>query len=151
MVLADTLTFASRTAPGVLFDFATLTGACIGALSTRMSGALTNRLDLVPAIIEAGYASGERVWPFPLEPDYDKALKSDVADIKQCTLDSDADHILAATFLKRFIQPDVPWVHIDLSAGNHKGGLAHIPSDITGFGIRFTLQFLSQKEMRKSL
>jgi len=151
MVLADTLTFASRTAPGVLFDFATLTGACIGALSTRMSGALTNRLDLVPAIIEAGYASGERVWPFPLEPDYDKALKSDVADIKQCTLDSDADHILAASFLKRFIQPDVPWVHVDLSAGNHKGGLAHIPTDITGFGIRFTLQFLSQKEMRKSL
>jgi len=145
MVLADTLTFASRAAPGLILDFATLTGACVGALSTRMSGAITNRLELIPAIIEAGFASGERVWPFPLEPDYDKALKSDIADIKQCTLDNDADHILAAAFLKRFIAGNIPWVHVDLSAGNHKGGLAHIPTDVTGFGVRFALQLLDRK------
>jgi len=145
MVLADTLTFASRATPGLIMDFATLTGACVGALSTRMSGAVTNRLELVPEIIEAGFASGERVWPFPLEPDYDKALKSDIADIKQCTLDSDADHILAAAFLKRFIEGNIPWVHVDLSAGNHKGGLAHIPTDVTGFGVRFALQLLARK------
>jgi leucyl aminopeptidase len=142
MVLADTLTFASRARPGLIVDFATLTGACVGALSTRMSGAVTNRLERIPAIIEAGLASGERVWPFPLEKDYDQALKSDIADVKQCTLDSDADHILAAAFLKRFIEPDTPWVHVDLSAGNHKGGLGHIPTDVTGFGVRFTLHLL---------
>jgi leucyl aminopeptidase len=148
MVLADTLTFASRAKPRLIMDYATLTGACVGALSTRMSGAVTNRMELVPTVIEAGWESGERVWPFPLEKDYDKALKSGIADVKQCTLDSDADHILAAAFLKKFIEGDVPWVHIDLSAGNHKGGLAHIPTDITGFGVRFTLQLLlNQKAM----
>ena len=142
MVLADTLSFAARARPRLIVDFATLTGACVGALSTRMSGAVTNRMELVPTVIEAGWESGERVWPFPLEKDYDKALKSDIADVKQCTLDSDADHILAASFLRRFIDHDLPWVHVDLSAGNHKGGLAHIPTDITGFGVRFALNLL---------
>jgi leucyl aminopeptidase len=148
MVLADTLTFASRAKPRLIMDYATLTGACVGALSTRMSGAVTNRMELVPTVIEAGWESGERVWPFPLEKDYNKALKSGIADVKQCTLDSDADHILAAAFLKKFIEGDMPWVHVDLSAGNHKGGLAHIPTDITGFGVRFSLNLLlNQKAM----
>ncbi|OGI37844.1 MAG: hypothetical protein A2140_09925 [Candidatus Muproteobacteria bacterium RBG_16_62_13] len=108
---------------------------------------LTNRPKWVPTIIEAGESSGERVWPFPLYPDFEKALKSDIADIKQCTLDNDADHILAATFLKKFIVGDPGWVHVDLSSGNHKGGLAHIPTDITGFGVRFTLNLLLDQKI----
>ncbi|HWR87222.1 MAG TPA: leucyl aminopeptidase family protein [Acidiferrobacterales bacterium] len=147
MVLADTLTFASRAKPRLIMDYATLTGSCVGALSTRMSGAVTNRMELVPTVIEAGWESGERVWPFPLEKDYDKALKSGIADVKQCTLDSDADHIIAAAFLRKFIEGDMPWVHIDLSAGNHKGGLAHIPTDITGFGVRFSLNLLLNQKV----
>lgn len=147
MVLADTLTFASRAKPRLILDYATLTGSCVGALSTRMSGAVTNRMDLVPTVIAAGWQSGERVWPFPLEKDFHKALKSDIADMKQCTLDSDADHILAASFLRKFIDADLPWIHIDLSAGNHKGGLAHIPTDITGFGVRFSLNLLLDQKV----
>jgi leucyl aminopeptidase len=147
MVLADTLYFASQQKPKLIVDYATLTGACVGALSTRMSGTLTNREKLVPVLIEAGNASGERVWPFPLPKDYEDALKSDIADIKQCTLDSDADHILAATFLKKFLVNDPDWVHVDLSAGNHKGGLAHIPTDITGFGVRLTLNLLFDQKI----
>ncbi len=146
LVLADTLTLATRAArPRLVIDYATLTGSCIGALSTRLSGALTNRASLVPALIEAGRRAGERVWPFPLEEDYGEALESEVADIKQCTLDSEADHILAGIFLKRFLEHDPDWVHLDLAASNHKGGLAHIPTDITGFGVRFTLQFLQDQ------
>jgi len=146
MVLADTLYFASQQKPKLIVDYATLTGACVGALSTRMSGTLTNREKLVPTLIAAGSDSGERVWPFPLPKDYEDALKSDIADIKQCTLDSDADHILATTFLKKFLVNDPDWVHVDLSAGNHKGGLAHIPTDTTGFGVRFTLNLLLDQE-----
>jgi leucyl aminopeptidase len=141
MVLADTLALASRAKPGLIIDYATLTGSCVYALSTRYSGAFTNRPALHPAIIAAGADSGERVWPFPIDADFDQDLDSKVADIKQCTLEGAADHILAARFLTRFVD-DRPWLHIDLSAGNHKGGLAHIPTDITGFGVRFTLNLL---------
>ena len=62
MVLADTLTFASRAKPRLILDYATLTGACVGALSTRMSGAVTNRMELVPTVIEAGWESGEQQY-----------------------------------------------------------------------------------------
>ena len=147
MILADTLTLASRAKPALIVDYATLTGACVGALSTRVSGVFTNRPAFTTKLIAAGEQSGERVWPFPLYPDFEKALKSDIADIKQCTLDNDADHILAATFLKKFIVGDPGWVHVDLSSGNHKGGLAHIPTDITGFGVRFTLNLLLDQKI----
>ena len=81
-------------------------------------------------------ASGDRVWPFPMDDDFDSDLSSKIADILQCTPDSKGDHILAARFLKRFVPDEIPWVHLDLSASNRPGGLAHIPSDFTGFGLR---------------
>lgn len=143
MVLADTLVLASRARPGLIIDYATLTGACVHALGTRMTGVFTNRTALIPQLIEAGRASGERVWPFPLEDDYNADLKSDIADVKQCTLEGEADHILAALFLKRFIAHDPTWIHLDLSAGRHKGGLGVVPSDVTGFGVDFTLALLT--------
>jgi leucyl aminopeptidase len=142
LVLADTLTLAARAKPKLIVDYATLTGACIGALGTGMSGVLTNRPGWLPTLIKCGEDSGERVWPFPLPDDYTKLLKSQIADIKQCTLEGEADHILAALFLQKFLVDDPAWLHIDLAAGNHKGGLAHIPTDITGFGVRFTLNLI---------
>ena len=142
MVLADTLALVAKTKPALVIDFATLTGSCIGALGTRYSGVFTNRDALHASLVEAGKASGERVWPFPLDADYDKALESDVADIKQCCLENDADHILASRFLGRFVGEATPWVHVDLSAGVTKGGLGAVASDCTGFGVRFTLEAL---------
>jgi len=150
MVLADTLALASNGGPKLIIDYATLTGACVYALSTRYSGAFTNRDHLIPALIAAGRDSGERVWPFPIDKDFDKALESTIADVKQCTLEGEADHILAARFLSRFTA-DTPWLHIDLAAGNHKGGLAHIPTDITGFGVRFTLNLILDKQILTTL
>jgi leucyl aminopeptidase len=147
MVLADTLALAAREKPDLIIDYATLTGACVYALSTRYSGLFSNRDDLLAPMTAAGRRSGERVWPFPLDADFDDMLKSDIADIKQCTIDSEADHILAARFLKRFIPESCAWIHIDLSAGNHKGGLAHIPSDITGFGVGLTMQAVLEGTM----
>ncbi|MDX5410716.1 MAG: leucyl aminopeptidase family protein, partial [Thauera sp.] len=142
MVLADALAIAARDKPALMLDYATLTGACVYALSTRYSGVFGNREELLALLTDTGRHCGERVWPFPMDADFDAALKSDIADIKQCTLDSEADHILAARFLNRFVPADVPWLHVDLSAGNHKGGLAHIPGDVTGFGVTLTVQAL---------
>lgn len=142
MVLADTLHLASRDKPGLLIDYATLTGSCIQALGTTYSGIFTTDDTLRDAAVLAGKNSGERVWPFPMDSDYDTSLESQVADIKQCTLDNDADHILAARFLSRFVAAGTRWLHVDLSAINRKGGLAHIPTDVTGFGVRFTLELM---------
>jgi len=141
MVLADTLVQAAKLKPTLIIDYATLTGACHYSLSARYSGGFTNSDVLIDEVISAGRNSGERVWPFPIDKDFDEELKSTVADVKQCTLGGEADHILASRFLQRFVN-DTPWLHLDLSSGNSKGGLAHIPTDITGFGVHFTTQLL---------
>jgi len=142
MVLADTLALAARDEPQLIIDYATLTGACVQAVTERYSGVFSNRSAANALVTEAGVASGERVWPFPMDDDFDEALKSDIADIKQCSVENAGDHILAARFLSRFVPATTPWIHVDLSAGQHKGGLGHIPTDITGFGVRFTLELL---------
>jgi leucyl aminopeptidase len=125
-----------------MIDYATLTGSCVAALTQRYSGVFTNRARANQWLLEAGSTSGERVWPFPMDEDFDQMLRSDVADVKQCAVDGHGDHVLAARFLSRFVPKSIPWVHVDLSAGEHKGGLAHVPTDITGFGVRFTLELL---------
>ena len=142
MALADTLALAARDKPNVMLDFATLTGSCIGALTERMSGVFTNRPAWHATLEKAGRDSGERVWPFPMDEDYDSDLDSHVADVLQCTLDSKGDHILAARFLNRFVPKETGWVHVDLAASNRSGGLAHIPTDFTGFGVRFAVEWL---------
>lgn len=147
MVLADTLTLASRENPALVLDYATLTGACIRAIGTAQSGVFSNRDDWREALIAAGRQSGERVWPFPLDSDYDDNIESDVADIKQCHPGTSCDHIDAARFLSRFVEPGVNWVHVDLSAAEHKGGLGLVATEVTGFGVRFSLQALLNGEL----
>ncbi len=142
MVLADTLTLASREKPDVILDFATLTGSMIAALGDRMSGVISNRHELAIQAVNAGAEAGERIVAFPYDEDYESDLDSDIADIKQCTLEGGADHIHAARFLGRFIENDVAWVHTDLSSANRKGGLGAVQSDTTGFGVGFGLEFV---------
>jgi leucyl aminopeptidase len=142
MVLADTLALAGRTEPKFMIDFATLTGAAVYSLTERMSGVLTNRQALAAKLVEAGRTSGERVWNFPFDADYDTDLESKVADILQCSVDGKGDHILATRFLSRFVPEDIAWAHVDLSAASRTGGLAHINTDITGFGVRYALELI---------
>ncbi len=145
MALADALVLACRDKPGLIIDFATLTGTCMNAITTRYSGVFTNRPHWHPVLKRAGHDSGERVWPFPIGGEFLDELKSDTADLKQCSPDVGGDHILAGTFLNEFVDDKIPWVHIDLSACRRKGGLAHVPSDITGFGVRYAMNLLIDK------
>ena len=147
MVLSDTLTLAARGTsnrpekPDVIVDFATLTGSMHVALGSRYSGIFATSEALARDAIAAGVASGERVCAFPMDDDYDSALDSDIADVKQCTLDGEADHILAARLLQRFTEKR-PWIHVDLSAHSCKGGLGAVATDTNGFGVGWGVALL---------
>ncbi|SDA09723.1 leucyl aminopeptidase [Nitrosospira sp. Nsp18] len=141
LVLADTLTLAARQKPDVMIDFATLTGSMHVALGSHYSGIFSNREDLAQKALNAGKRVGERIWAFPLDSDYDAELESKIADTKQCSTEGEADHILAARFLNRFVG-DIPWLHMDLSASNNKGGLGVVGSDVTGFGVAWGVEML---------
>ncbi|MDH2918742.1 MAG: leucyl aminopeptidase family protein [Sideroxydans sp.] len=142
MVLADTLTLASRAQPDLLVDFATLTGSMKSALGHRYAGILGNRNALLQRALVTGRETGERLCAFPLDEDYEAPLASKVADIKQCAADGEADHILAARFLLHFIEHDTPWLHVDLSTCRCPDGLGAVASEVTGFGVAWGLAML---------
>jgi leucyl aminopeptidase len=151
MVLADTLALASRSRPACIVDFATLTGACVYALTERLSGVFTNRPALRELLEAAGTRSGERVWAFPMPADFDEDLDSPVADVVQCLIDGKGDHIYAARFLSRFVGAGIPWAHVDLSSAARSGGLAHVTAPLTGFGVRFAVALLSDPAFHRAL
>lgn len=147
MVLADTLTLASRAdnngkRPDAMIDFATLTGSMMTALGDRISGVIANQADLANKAVNAGAKAGERIVAFPYDEDYESDLDSKIADIKQCSLSDNPDHIHAARFLGRFVEGDVAWLHTDLSSANREGGLGAVASNTTGFGVGFGLEMI---------
>ncbi len=142
MVLADTLTMASRKKPDLMIDFATLTGSMEEAVGNRYSGVLGNRDALLQRAVSVGRETGERLCSFPMDEDYEVELESKFADIKQCTLEGGADHILAMRFLKRFVENDTPWLHVDLSASRCEDGLGAVGTDVTGFGVGWGIKML---------
>ncbi|MFN3749735.1 MAG: M17 family metallopeptidase [Thiobacillus sp.] len=141
MVLADTLTLAARAKPDLIADFATLTGSMHYALGSRMSGVFASSSALAHQASRAATSSGERIVVFPYPEDYDSSLESSVADVKQCSMEGEADHILATRFLSRFVG-DTPWIHMDLSGHSCKGGLGAVMSDANGFGVAWALALL---------
>jgi leucyl aminopeptidase len=143
MVLADTLTLASRERPDLIVDFATLTGSMITALGTLQSGVFATRPELESLARAASAISGERVVCFSAEADYDAALDSKVADVKQCLQEGEADHLLAARFLHRF-KGEGDWIHVDLSSYRHAGGLGAVASDVNGFGVAWACNLVEQ-------
>ncbi len=145
MVLADTLTLAARGKPALIADFATLTGAMHYALGSRMSGVFATSSALAHQASRAATASGERIVVFPYPEDYDSHLDSTVADVKQCSMEGEADHILATRFLSRFVD-DTPWLHMDLSGHSCKGGLGAVMSDTNGFGVAWGIALLEAQK-----
>lgn len=142
MALSDTLVLACESDPDLVIDYATLTGAVVRAIDTRRSGVFSNRDSLRELAVEAGEASGERVWGFPIGEDYWESIQSEIADVRQCATTNNSDHIYAATFLSSFVKPEIPWLHVDLSAESNKGGLGLSAKDVTGYGVRLTDEIL---------
>jgi leucyl aminopeptidase len=138
LVLADALTYTQRRfAPKFVIDLATLTGAIVAALGFEHAGVFSNDDTLVQHIQAAGKYTGERVWQLPLDPFYDKMIKSKIADMKNIG-GANSGSITAAQFLKRFIEKETPWAHLDIAGVAWQDGEQKptIPSWGTGWGVR---------------
>eukprot|EP01039_Chlorochromonas_danica_P009888 gene9888-10936_t len=128
--------FAETPLPAVLIDFATLTGTAVVSLTTRYIAVMTNREDFAPAVIAAGKASGERMWPLPIDNDLADDLTSDIADTLQCRVSTVGDHLHAAFLLQQALPKGLPWFHLDLASAYRPEGLGHVPTACTGSGVR---------------
>jgi len=136
LVLADALWYCKeRFKPRFMVDLATLTGAIIICLGEEKAGLFSNDDELAKRIDAAGAAVGEPVWRMPLGEEYDKAIKSEVADMKNIG-NRGAGSTTAAQFLKRFVD-DTPWAHLDIAGvAWSKKDRDVVPKGGTGFGVR---------------
>ena len=143
LVLADVLTYTARhIKPALMVDLATLTGAIIIALGHSNAGLFANDDGLAAAILGASKATGDSVWRMPLAEDYNKLLKSTIADVKNIG-GRWAGAVTAACFLQRFVAKKTPWAHIDIAgmAWADKAS-ATTPAGGTGFGVRLLTKFV---------
>jgi leucyl aminopeptidase len=110
------------------------------ALGGQAAGLFSTDEDLRDKLVAAGTAVHERVWPLPLWDDYKKAIKSDVADMKNAG-GRYGGVGTSAIFLKEFT--DYPWVHLDIAGmALREKDNDYIPAGGTGFGVRLLAEFL---------
>lgn len=136
LILADALAYSARFEPEILVDLATLTGACLVALGTKVAAVFATTAELDQSIREGGSRVGERYWPMPLWAEYGVPLKSDVADLKNIAT-REGGAIYAAMFLKNFVPEGVDWAHLDIAgpAWTDENASVFRPGG-TGFGVR---------------
>ncbi len=146
LVLADALWYCKeRFKPQFMVDLATLTGAIIICLGSEKAGMFSNDDQLSRRLFEAGEAVGERVWRMPLTPEYDKLIKSDIADMQNIGANRGAGSITAAQFLQRFVGK-TPWAHLDIAGVTwSKKDAAVVPKGATAFGVRLLNQLVEKR------
>jgi leucyl aminopeptidase len=118
LVLSDALTYACESEPELLIDFATLTGAARVALGTEMPGFFTADEALAAELREKSVANHDEVWRLPLHDPYQEQIKSQIADVLNCSTQSFGGAITAALFLRYFVDDEISWLHFDVMAWN---------------------------------
>ena len=145
LVLADVMWYAQdRFKPRLMIDLATLTGAIMVALGKEYAGLFSNDDKLAGELVDAGLATGEKVWRMPLSKGYDKLIDSKNADMKNIG-GRFGGAITAAQFLQRFVK-DTPWAHLDIA-----GTALDSPKDelnqswSSGWGVRLLNHMIAEK------
>jgi leucyl aminopeptidase len=118
LVLCDALAYAAEQQPGLIIDFATLTGAARVALGPDLPGLFSNDDTLAQAALTAGRKVADPLWQLPLWQPYRRMLDSYLADFANAGPSRHAGAITAALYLERFVPADIAWLHLDTYAWN---------------------------------
>jgi leucyl aminopeptidase len=145
LILADALWWARRDGATHLVDLATLTGAMRGGMGDVYAGVFGNDDSWRDTVVDAGNASGDLAWPWPLHPRYRPLIDSTVADLRNTAGKGFGFSIVAATFLRQFAG-EGPWAHVDML------GTALLDEDrgdafgrgATGYGVRMLVELAAR-------
>jgi len=146
LVLADVLDYAQeKVNADYIFDFATLTGACMVALGEYTTGIMGHSHALKHSIVKAANDSGELAGFLPFNRHLKKLLKSEIADISNTSSKPYGGAITAGLFLDKFIKEENKdkWFHFDIAGSAY----TQTPWDCTvygatGAGVRLMSNFL---------
>ena len=118
LILCDALAEASTETPDLLIDMATLTGAARVALGPELAALFCNDDNLAAALLDAASAEEDPMWRMPLWRPYRKMIDSKIADLNNVSEGPHAGAITAALYLQEFVEPGIPWAHLDVMAWN---------------------------------
>jgi leucyl aminopeptidase len=141
LTLGDAITYArEKIKPDELFDFATLTGACMVALGPYTAGVMSDHEPLVRSWLAVADRTGEDMWRLPLNTRLREQLKSPIADMRN-TGDRFGGAITAGLFLKTFAK-DTPWVHVDIAGpASVSNARPSQPKGGTGFAVASIVEY----------
>jgi leucyl aminopeptidase len=144
LILADAIAYAKKLGATRVIDLATLTGAVTIALGDVNVAVLGTDQKLIDEVISAGKEVGEKFWQLPLDKEYTRQIKSDIADIKNVG-GRKAGTITAAAFLKEFAE-GLSWAHLDI-AGTAWGDEAkpYRSKGPTGIAVRTLINLVSRE------
>ena len=144
LTLADALWYATKEIKAdKIVDIATLTGACVVALGSVNTGAITNNKELMANVKEASKLAGEPVWELPNNEEYKELIKGKFADLSN-TGGRGAGAITAGLFLEEFVD-NTPWVHLDIAGTSYLGKeRGYLPKGATGVPVK-TLYYLAKE------
>ncbi len=144
LVLCDAIAEACREKPDLMIDFATLTGAARVALGPDIPAMFSNNDDMANALLKSASKVQDPLWRLPLWKPYMDMLGSKAADMKNSGSSGHAGAITAALFLEKFVDKDVPWVHIDTFAWN-PGNRPGRPEGGEALGMRASYDLIKEK------
>lgn len=145
LILADALSYGIEVhKPHTIVDIATLTGAIDVAIGPCAAGLFTPSDEIFQTLASCSASSGEWLWRMPLWSAYAEALKSSVADVKNCTEGGQGGSCTAAAFLHKFVDAPCNWAHLDIaSVMEHKNDTqSYLPKGMSGFGARLLATFI---------
>jgi leucyl aminopeptidase len=113
LILADAISYASKYAPELIIDIATLTGSAAMTFGNQAIAVMTNAdRKYINLLEECGNDVYERIAELPFWDEYGELLKSDVADLRNVG-GREAGAIIAGKFLEQFAE--FPLIHMDIA------------------------------------
>lgn len=116
LMMADCLSYCNMKNAGLTIDLATLTGAA-EYITCGHANVIVNsdKAKDVEKLVYYGSLYNDLFFNFPLFDNFDKYVKSNIADVKNAEFDCRNGVIMSSVYLKQFIG-NLPWIHIDLSS-----------------------------------
>ena len=118
LVLCDALALASEENPDLLINFATLTGAARVAMGPDVVPFFTDSDEIAESLATHSVKENDPIWRLPLHAPYEIQLQSTVADLSNMGSGPFGGAIIAALFLKHFVEEPQKWLHFDMYAWN---------------------------------
>ena len=143
LIMADALAYSEKFKPDLIIDVATLTGSALYMLGGKGTIIMGNNNKYIDLLKQSSEETDEKVWEMPMWEEYVEMTKSNIADVKNLSINSKAGAIMAGAFLSNFIPKNTSWLHLDIAGVSFlENENKYYSAGATGEGIKLLYNFI---------